>query len=255
MRTLRLAGLFAIVALTLAAAALAADASKPHPHKGVLKPYPRPPPAITLSEAELKRLNDGKPVSRQTEGDAGGRGLSIFRVHAPPDLVWATINDWNSYPKFIDEVKEIEVYKKDGGKFDVRFKIASWGVDLTYFIHHDYDMANRWGTWTLDYSRESDLDDSVGFWRVTPVEGKSDWSTVEYSVDIAIKGWVPGFVRSLLVDNGLKTATTWVKKWSEKRYEKQQKEAPTPAPATIAPAPATATPAPTPTPTPTPTTP
>jgi ribosome-associated toxin RatA of RatAB toxin-antitoxin module len=208
----------------------AADASKPHSHKGVLKPYPRPPAALTLSEDDKSKLAAGKAVMRQTEGEAGGRGLAVFRVHAPPEVTWATINDFKNYPKYISEVKDIEVYKKDGGNIDVRFAISSWGVSIEYFIHHDYDMANRWGTWTLDYTRESDLDDSVGFWRVTPVDGQPEQSTVEYSVDIAIKGWVPGFVRGLLVDNGLKAATTWVKVQSEKRYkkdlEKRSREAP-----------------------------
>ena len=211
-------------------AAHAADVNKPHPHKGVLKPYPRPPAPPTLSDKERTQLVSGKPVMQQTEGEAGGRGLAVFRVNAPPDLVWATINDFKSYPKFIDEVKDIEVYKKDGGKIDVRFHIASWGVSLEYFIHHDYDMENRWGTWTLDYSRESDLDDSVGFWRVTPVDGQPEQSQVEYSVDIAVKGWVPGFVRGMLVDNGLKAATSWVKVQSERRYKaelaKRMKDAP-----------------------------
>jgi hypothetical protein len=77
-------------------------------------------------------------------------------------------------------------------------------------------------TWTLDYSRSSDLDDSVGFWRVTPVEGAPDRAQVEYSVDIAISSWVPGFVRNLLVDDGLKQATSWVKVQSEKRYAAQK---------------------------------
>lgn len=211
----------ALGALLWAVNARAADAKKPHPHKGTLAPYPRPPAPLVLSDKEMQRLADGKPVMRQTEGDAGGRGLAVFRVKAPPEVAWAVINDFKNYPKYIDEVKEIEVYKKDGGNIDVRFEISSWGVSIEYFIHHDYDMANRWGTWTLDYARESDLDDSVGFWRVTPVEGQPEQATVEYSVDIAIKGWVPGFVRGLLVDNGLKAATTWVKVQSEKRYQKE----------------------------------
>jgi ribosome-associated toxin RatA of RatAB toxin-antitoxin module len=206
-----------LLGLTLSGAVLAADATKPHEHQGKLKPYPRPPPPLKLSDKERARLDEGKPVMRQTEGEAGGRGMAIFRVNANPDVVWATINDFASYPKWIDEVKKCDVYKRDGGKIDVAFQIKSFPVTIDYYIHHDYDMANRWGTWTLDYTRNSDLDDSVGFWRVNPVEGKPDESIVEYSVDIAIKGWVPGFIREMLVDKGLKQATSWVKVQSEKR--------------------------------------
>lgn len=209
-----------LIASVPASPAFAADKDKPHPHKGVLKPYPRPPPPLKLTAAEQALIDAGKPVMRQAEADAGGRGTAIFAVKASPDVTWATINEFASYPKFIKEVKKCEVYKRNGGKIDVEFKIESFPVEITYFIHHDYDMANRWGTWTLDYSRESDLDDSVGFWRVNSVEGKPNEAVVEYSVDIAIKGWVPGFIRQMLVDDGLKTATSWVKVQSEKRQAK-----------------------------------
>lgn len=214
----------------LSTPALASDVTKPHPHKGVLKPYPRPPPPLKLSDAERKLLEAGKPAMRQAEADAGGRGMAIFAVKASPDVTWATINDFNSYPKWIKEVKNIEVYRRDGGKIDVAFKIESFPVTIEYFIHHEYDLVKRWGTWTLDYARESDLDDSVGFWRVNPVEGKPGESVVEYSVDIAIKGWVPGFIRKMLVDDGLKTATGWVKVQSEKRAQAAPAATPAPPP-------------------------
>jgi ribosome-associated toxin RatA of RatAB toxin-antitoxin module len=201
--------------------ARAADAGKPHEHQGLLKPFPRPPRPLALSAADQAMLSSGKPVMRLTEADAGGRGLAIFQVNAPADVVWATIRDFSSYPRFIPEVKKCDIYKKNGGNVDVDFVIKSYGVSLQYFIHHDIDVAGRWMTWTLDYGRASDLADSVGFWRVSPVEGAPDRALVEYSIDIAISGWVPGFVRSLLVDNGLKQATSWVKVQSEQRFSSQ----------------------------------
>ena len=220
MRMMRALPALLVLTMLDSSPALAADTTKPHPHQGVLKPYPRPPPPLKLTEAEKALLATGKPAMRQAEADAGGRGMAIFSVQASPDITWATINDFASYPKWIGEVKKCDVYQRQGGKIDVAFRIESFPVTLDYFIHHDYDMANRWGTWTLDYARESDLDDSVGFWRVNAVEGKPDESTVEYSIDIAIKGWVPGFIRKMLVVDGLKTATSWVKVQSEQRAKK-----------------------------------
>jgi ribosome-associated toxin RatA of RatAB toxin-antitoxin module len=219
---MRCAALLLSVAVTacafVATPASAADPSKPHGHKGVLKPYPRAPKPLVLSPADRATLAAGKPVMRQTEGDAGGRGLAIFQVNAPADVVWATIRDYPSYPRFIPEVKKCDIYKNDGNNVDVNFVIKSYGVSIEYYIHHEIDVAGRWLTWTLDYGRSSDLDDSVGFWRVTPVEGSPERAQVEYSVDIAISSWVPGFVRGLLVDDGLKQATSWVKVQSEQRY-------------------------------------
>ncbi|MBM4280707.1 MAG: hypothetical protein FJ137_08060 [Deltaproteobacteria bacterium] len=211
-----------VALLCVATPATAADPTKPHDHKGVLKPYPRPPKPLVLSDADRAVLASGKPVMRQTEGEAGGRGLAIFQVNAPADVVWAIIRDYPSYPRFIPEVKKCEPYKKDGGVVDVNFVIKSYGVSIEYYIHHEIDVAGRWMTWTLDYNRSSDLDDSVGFWRVTPVDGAPDRAQVEYSVDIAISKWVPGFVRGLLVDDGLRQSTAWVKMQSEQRFAAQK---------------------------------
>lgn len=214
----------AAVSLTLALPLLAADAKKPHEHKGVLKPYPAKYEPVSLSEAEKKQVAAGKPVFKKMEGDTGGRGIAIFRVNAAPDVVWEVLKSFERYPKWIDDVDETEVYRKKGEDIDVRFEISAMGFSVEYFIAHKFREADKYATWTLDYSRQSDLGDSVGFWKVDAVEGDPNASVVTYSVDIQIKSWVPGFIRTLLVDNGLKAATEWVKEQSEKRAKAAAKK-------------------------------
>ncbi len=213
-----------VAALTLPSLSSAADASKPHEHKGVLTPYPDEFKPVSLSEAEKKQVAAGTPVFKETEGKAGGRGVAVFQVKAPPDVVWDTLKQFERYPKWIDDVDETEVYRKKGEDIDVRFEISAMGVTVEYFIAHKFRDKERYATWTLDYSRESDLGDSVGFWKVDAVEGDADASLVTYSVDLQVKGWVPGFIRTLLVDNGLKAATSWVAEQSEKRARASAKK-------------------------------
>jgi hypothetical protein len=88
-------------------------------------------------------------------------------------------------------------------------------VGVEYFIRHDYHPDKGYLAWTLDYSRQSDLDDSVGYWRVKPLTTEPPRSRLEYSVDIRFKGWIPGFVAKMIQEKGLSDATTWVKKQSE----------------------------------------
>ena len=47
-----------------------------------------------------------------------------------------------------------------------RMVIGAAMVKIEYFIHHTYypDLSSI--TWTLDYTRESQLDESVGFWYI-----------------------------------------------------------------------------------------
>jgi hypothetical protein len=105
---------------------------------------------LRLSAAEQATLNQGAPVRRQTEGEAGGRGLAVFVVNADKDTVWRTIGDFSSYPRFIPEVKACEVYAREGRRVDVRFALKSFGVGVDYFIRHDVDRERGIVTWTLD---------------------------------------------------------------------------------------------------------
>lgn len=210
----------------LAPPALAADASKPHEHQGVIKPYQGAPPAVPLTAADKAKLEQGKPVMKTfEEGEAGGRGVAIFRVNAPPEVVWSVIRDFSRYPEWIDNVEKARIYHQKGDHIDVHFELSALGFSVEYFIAHRCGQTGdaRWLTWTLDYAKQSDLDDSVGFWRVTPVEGKPDVTQVEYSVDLRVKGWVPGFIKSLLVNKGLKEATQWVRVQAEKRHAAAEK--------------------------------
>ncbi len=208
-------GLGLLVLLAAPFGAEAADPTKPHPHQGLLAPYPKSPPPTHFTAEEQQALAAGEAVHKQTQGETGGRGLAVFRVNAPPETVWIVIQDFASYPLWIDEVEKCEIYRRNGSQIFVRFVLKAVGMEIEYFIHHDYHPEAGWGTWTLDYTRESDLSDSVGFWRVTEVA--PGVSQVEYSVDLKISGWVPGFVRNIIVDNGLEDATEWVKEQAERR--------------------------------------
>jgi hypothetical protein len=151
---------------------------------------------------------------RYPTGD-GGRGIAVFDVQAPVSDVWATILDFSAYPTYIDKVAECGVYRQAGGHIYVRFKLDVLGVE--YFIDHTYAPERGYMSWQLDYSRQSDLDDSVGYWLVREVPGRPGWTRVDYSVDLRVTGWVPQFVQDLLVKQGLQDATSWLRKHAEAR--------------------------------------
>jgi hypothetical protein len=203
--------------LVLSSPALAADASQPHPHKGIVAKFVGKPTLPSLSSADLATLADGKPVMKQVKNadGNGGRGIGIQDIHAEPATIWSRILSFSSYPKWVDGVKECEVYEKSGNLVKVRFVIGKMGVNYEYFIKHEVHSDDGYMTWTLDYDRLSDFDDSVGFWSVVPVEGKPGWTRVYYSVDVKLTGWVPGFVQDMITKNGLTSATAWVKRESE----------------------------------------
>ncbi|MCB9793569.1 MAG: SRPBCC family protein [Alphaproteobacteria bacterium] len=198
------------------AAALAADPNQPHEHSGKLKPYPTPPAAVSLSAAQEQSFRSGEAVYTQVDAGNQGRGAAVFLVDAPPEQVWATIRNFNAYSGWIDGLSECQIYRTEGEHVYARFVISKLGMSVEYYIDHTAPAGADWMTWTLDYTRLSDIDDSVGSWRVTALPDDPGKSRVEYSVEVAVSGWVPGFVREFVVDQGLKDATSWVRTQSEK---------------------------------------
>ena len=60
----------------------------------------------------------------------------------------------------------------------------------------------------LDYSRCSDLSDSVGYWYVE--DRKDGWCRVFYSTDSKLPAFVPGMLKDMLTNLAAKRSTSWV---------------------------------------------
>lgn len=201
----------------LAAPALAADATQPHPHHGVLPKFGGVPALPSLSADDLATLAKGEPVLKQAKNaDGSGRGIAVQDVHAAPDRIWSRITSFAQYPKWVEGVYECGVYEKANDKIKARFVIGAMMVKEEYFIEHTFRPDQHYLSWTLDYARLSDLDDSVGYWRVEPLPEKPGYSRVYYSVQVKLSSWVPSFVEDMLSKSGLTKATAWVKRESEK---------------------------------------
>ena len=74
-----------------------------------------------------------------------------------------------------------------------RMVIGAAMVKIEYFIHHTYYPELSSITWTLDYARESQLDESVGFWYIEEHPDTPGHTRVFYSVNVLLGNWVPGF--------------------------------------------------------------
>lgn len=198
----------------LATTALAADPNKPHGHQGKAERFTAPTPS-PLTATEKATLERGEPVRKQVKHASGGRGIAIMDINASPEKVWAVILDYKGYPNWIDNLESTSVYETGGGHHKVQFNLKVAMMDITYFIDHHHQPDKGYLTWHLDYTRESDIDDSTGYWLVYPTPGYEGWTRVEYTVDLRLKGWVPGIVENMLAKKGLVMATSWVKKQAE----------------------------------------
>lgn len=197
--------------------AFAADATVAHPHRGVVTAYHGAPPAVALSAADLSTLASGSVLLKQQQVASGGRGVAMMDIKAAPAQIWSKILDYGHYPQMVDRVSECGNYRVSGEHIFTRFVLSVLGTEVEYFIDHTSRPHLGYLTWTLDYARKSDLDDSVGYWRVTPQASSPAVTRLEYSVDIRFTGYVPGFVAEMISKKGLTDATSWVKRESERR--------------------------------------
>lgn len=188
---------------------------------GLLEPYRGEPPAVELDKKERERLARGGTVFKNLSRGDIKRGVIVFRVAAPPSVVWSVIKDFDSYPQWIDGVDSTEVYKRDNGHIYVHFQGSSFFPGkLTWYVNHDYPRGDRdWGTWVLDRDKVSDFEDSVGFWRVRAVQADPAISEVTYSADVKFKSPVPAFIERMIAKSQIKKASRWVRDQAEARAD------------------------------------
>eukprot|EP00322_Chrysochromulina_rotalis_P002968 CAMPEP_0115851228 /NCGR_PEP_ID=MMETSP0287-20121206/12374_1 /TAXON_ID=412157 /ORGANISM="Chrysochromulina rotalis, Strain UIO044" /LENGTH=286 /DNA_ID=CAMNT_0003305255 /DNA_START=132 /DNA_END=992 /DNA_ORIENTATION=+ len=216
----------AAVALVILQSAVihGADPGIPHIHQGSIDPFkPGPPPP--LSSSEIATLNAGKTVQNTVKQDGGaGRAMAVFDVPAPPSLVWDCILDLKNYPRMVPGVSAMELYYGPSTSGGVTSTKAKWtlsmiGYRLSYYLITKYEPKHNSMTFRLDYSRNSDLDDSVGYWHVAPLprEDGSTHSRVTYMAALALRGWFPKSVIDFLFATTLGKATEWVGTEAAKR--------------------------------------
>ena len=193
----------------------AAEPASPHPHQGVIDPFEGKPVVPDLGPEQLAALARGEAILTTEEEGHGGRGVAIQDIQASPETVWNRIAAFREYPGMVNHVRECEPYLEEGHDLRVRFVLSVVGFRYEYFIQHDFRPDEGYMTWTLDYSRESDLDDSVGYWVVEEVRDRPGFSRLYYSIDMRTRGWMPGFLRRMIARQGLVDATAWVKRESE----------------------------------------
>ena len=203
-----------LTSLVLSISAHASNPNQPHPHQGKLTPWSGAPAKINLTAAELKQLDAGDRIERHTTSKDGGSGVAVQYIQASPDTIWQTILSYNRYKDWVKNVDSCTVYKRQGDDLYVDMQISVLGFSSGIYTRNTVKQAEGYMTWSLDYSRKSDVDDLIGYWRVTPLEGWEGWSKLEYSTQMRMSG-VPGFIVRYMTRDALAEGTAWVKLRSE----------------------------------------
>jgi len=229
-RSFFIAAAIQLFLLIISPKAIDAGATTSHPHQGKVPPFQAGAPNVELDGKAEVILSNGKPFQTQIQSETSGRGLVVQDVKAPTHVVWGKILDYDNYAKMVpktiqSENYKVEVHGDNSQTIYTRMKVGVPLIKLEFFIKHEYKPELNSLTWTLDYSKKSDFDDSCGYWYVIPHPNNPNWTRVYYSVEVALFDWIPKFAVNFMSSKALTDATSWVKKFSE--LEQQAPDSPT----------------------------
>jgi coenzyme Q-binding protein COQ10 len=204
----------ALLLLFLAAPAFASDPGVPHPNQGLLDPIVQRPDALALTAKEAEQVEDGRTVQRYVRGEEDGWGVAVNLVEAPAEVVWDTILAYDRYPDWVANVTDCTVYKRSGDDLYVDMQMSVMGIKKGMYTINTVKRSEGWMAWTLDYSRKSDVQDMVGYWRVEQISSNPPITRLDYSTQMKARG-VPDWLVKLLTKKSLKDGTRWVKERAE----------------------------------------
>jgi uncharacterized membrane protein len=129
-----------------------------------------------------------------------------IRIEAPVARCFETLADFEAYPEWAGDLKQVSVVERDGeGRaVVVEFRAAAMGRSTTYQLRYDYsDAPHRlgWQLVTGDLPRELD-----GAYVLEPAVDDPEASEVCYEIAIDLIYPIPGFVKRRAEAKIIKTA-------------------------------------------------
>ena len=126
-----------------------------------------------------------------------------IRIEAPVDRCFATLVDFESYPEWAGDLKEVRVVESDadGRATVVEFRAAAMGRSTTYQLRYDYSGAPNRLAWALV---EGDLPRELDGAYVLSAAGDATDVVYELAIDLVYP--IPGFVKRRAEGRIIKTA-------------------------------------------------
>lgn len=118
-------------------------------------------------------------------------------VAAPIDRAFDVIVDFERYPEFLPEMREVQILDRQDRVLIVRFDLEII-MRISYTLRFEENRPTAL-TWTLKEAKM--LASSTGGWKLTAVNDAA--TRVNYSLDVQLKGLIPKSVSTRLLGTTL----------------------------------------------------
>jgi ribosome-associated toxin RatA of RatAB toxin-antitoxin module len=136
-------------------------------------------------------------------------------VNVPPDKFYAVISDYESYSKFIPEMRSVRVLKTTGNIQQVAFEIELQVMGFTKKVHYTLEFTNsppdhvRWRLLESNLIKSNN-----GGWTLKPT-GDGQKTDALYQIELKLGALVPGAVSTFLAEQSLPKLLEQFKKRAE----------------------------------------
>ena len=137
-----------------------------------------------------------------------GASKSIV-IDAPLDKVFATISDYEHYPEFLSECKEVKTSGRKGNQVDVHYKVDVMKT-IRYTLRMNEAPPNK-VAWT--FVEGEFMKDNQGSWLLEDAGGGKTKAT--YTVEMKLGALVPSSIVKALVETSLPKMLESFKKRAE----------------------------------------
>ena len=130
-------------------------------------------------------------------------------VAVSPDKLMAVVTDFAAYPRFLPEMEEATILRRDGDVWVVRFAIrVVRRLEYTLRLERQSPTRLRWSL------VEGAFKANNGGWDLTAT---ATGTQAEYHIDLDVGMFVPGSVMKTLVETSLPATLAAFKKEAERR--------------------------------------
>lgn len=137
-------------------------------------------------------------------------------VHAPPEVVYRVVTDFEHYVDWVGDLKRIDVLERDaaGRPLEVEFRAAAFGRSTTYTLHYDYSRAPDVLAW---HQTKGDLTSTLnGQYRFEPAP---EGTMLTYDLEVELSVPIPSFVKARAAYRIQDQALRELKAQAESRHE------------------------------------